>query len=82
MSLKESEKEMLGDKRQTEVRRGKLQEENGPQGQISQQSGKMGIGEDTHCFTTGKLTMTFLRTVSTELWGKSEVGLRGEYVIC
>lgn len=73
MSLKESEKEMLGDKRQTEVRRGKLLEENGPQLQISQQSGKMGIGENTHCFTTRKLTVTFLRTVSTEPWGKSEV---------
>lgn len=57
---------MLRDKRQTEVRRGKLQEENGPQGQISQRSGKMGLGEDMHCFTTGKLTMTLLRTVSTE----------------
>ena len=49
MSLKEAEKEMLRDKRQTEVRRGKLQEENGPQGQISQHSGKMGIGEDMFC---------------------------------
>ena len=73
MSLKEAEKEMLRDKRQTEVKRGKPQEENGPQGQVSQQSGKMGIGEDMYCFATGKLTMTLLRTVSTEPWGKSEV---------
>lgn len=74
-SSKETENEILEDKRNRDVRGGEnsKKERMVHRSDTVEPSRKMGIEEDVHYLATGKLMMTLVRAIFIEWWEKNEV---------